>query len=281
MPPDSRGEFIPEDQSSAWTFSKDRADRSMRHLLNRLKDFPPGTTVSINLGFNSDGNPQGDQDARPWAAEIAKTNPIQTWDFSLTEGENAVYPHYRFTRLFQRRREERAAAPYRGGICFTMTPLLNQLSLYEAARSFADPDGDPRAIAEEFFVMLFGEPGRNLVDGYRLFEALPDWGSYDVVQMPRAEYHTRMTQLAEALEGVKDSVNTAAVFHPDPETYRAELLFFARLFADLTAPSPDYESLEKSYWNRVYGIYDKLPEHVDPRPRSATRRLIEHFANWR
>jgi hypothetical protein len=281
MPPTSQGEFIPEDQASAWTFSKDRADRSMRHLLSRLRDFPPNTTVSINLGFNSDGNPQGDQDARAWAVEIAKTNPIQTWDFSLTEGENAVYPHYRFSRLFQRRREEQATAPYRGGICFTMTPLLNQLSLYEAARSFTQSDGDPQKIAEEFFVMLFGEGGRKVVDGYRLFEAMPDWGSYDTVQLPRAEYHDQMRHLAEVLDGLKGSVNTTAVFHPTPEWYRSELLFFARLFADLAAPTPDYDSLEKVYWNRVYRIYDMLPDHVDPRPRHATRRLIQHFADWK
>lgn len=281
MPPDSHGEFVPKDQATAWTFSKDRADRAMTHLLRRLKDFPADTTVSINLGFNGDANPEGEQDARPWAVEIAKTNPIQTWDFSLTEGENAVYPHYRFSRLFQRRREERDAAPYRGGICFTMTPLLNQLSLYEAARSFTQPEGDPRQIAEEFFVLLFGEAGRGLVDGYRLFEALPDWGSYDVVQMPRAEYHAKMLELAEALKGVQNTVNTSVAFHPNPETYRAELEFFARLFADLTAPAPDYDALKKRYWNRVYRIYDLLPAHVDPRPHAATGRFIEHFANWK
>lgn len=280
MGPESRGEFVPADQGSAWTFSKERADRSMNHLLGRLKDFPPQTTVSINLGFNGDGNPQGEQDARPWAREIAKTNPIQTWDFSLTEGENAVYPHYRFSRLFQRRREEREAAPYRGGICFTMTPLLNQLSLYEAAQSFLRPDDDPRAIADEFFVMLFGERGRGLVDSYRLFEALPDWGSYDQVKMPRADYHARMRALAEALRAAQEGVNKDAVFHPSPEAYRQELLFFAELFADLTAPSPDYDVLRQTYWDRVYRIYDMLPDHVDPRPRAATDRFIRHFMDW-
>lgn len=280
MAPDSKGEFIPADQSTAWTFTKERSDRAMNHLVARLKDFPPDTTVSINLGFNPDGNPKGDEDARPWAREIAKTNPIQTWDFSLTEGENAVYPHYRFTRLFQRRKEELDAAPYRGGICFTMTPLLNQLSLYEAAKSFTQPEGDPQTIAGDYFAMLFGEPGRALVDDYRLFEALPDWGSYDTVKMPRAEYHARMTRLAKSLEEVKASVNTSATFHPSPEQYRAELQFFAQLFADLTAENPDYAALKKIYWDRVYRIYDMLPDHVDPRPRTATDRFIQHFMEW-
>jgi len=169
MPPDSRGEFIPEDQGTAWTFSKARADRSMNYLLKRLPDFPTNTVVSINLGFNGDGNPQGEQDARPWANAMTKTRRILTWDFSLTEGENAVYPHYRFARLFARRREERLAAPYSGGICFTMTPMLNQLSLFEAAQSFKDRDGDPHRLAGDFFVKVFGETGRAFVDEYRLF----------------------------------------------------------------------------------------------------------------
>jgi hypothetical protein len=177
--------------------------------------------VSINLGFNGDGNPQGEQDARPWANAIAKTHRILTWDFSLTEGENAVYPHYRFSRLFARRKEERAAAPYSGGICFTMTPMLNQLSLFEAAQSFRDRDGDPHRLAEDFFVRVFGEAGRALVDDYRLFEVIPDWGSYDVVKLPRAEYHKRMRAFVERLEGAKNAVNASAALFPDPETYRS------------------------------------------------------------
>jgi hypothetical protein len=280
MAPNSQGEFIPEDQGTAWTFSKERAERSMNHLLKRLTEFPPNTAVSINLGFNGDGNPQGEQDARPWANAIAKTRRILTWDFSLTEGENAVYPHYRFSRLFARRKEERAAAAYSGGICFTMTPMLNQLSLFEAAQSFRDREGDPHRLAGDFFVRVFGEAGRAMVDDYRLFEVIPDWGSYDVVKLPRAEYHKRMRAFVERLEGAKNAVNTSAVLFPDPETYRQELLFFARLFADLTAPSPDYDALKQVYWNRVYRIYDRLADHVDPRARGNTERLVRHFMSW-
>jgi len=281
MAPNSRGEFIPEDQGTAWTFSEERGERSMNHLLNRLAEFPANTVVSINLGFNADGNPQGEQDARPWAKAIARTRRILTWDFTLTEGENAVYPHYRFSRLFARRKEERAAAPYSGGIYFTMTPMLNQLSLFVAAQSFRDRDSDPYRLAGDFFARVFGNAGRALVDDYRLFEVIPDWGSYDVVKMPRVEYHERMRAFVERLEGAKNAVNASAVFFPDPETYRQELLFFARLFADLTAPAPNYDALKQVYWNRVYRIYDTLPSHVDPRPRGNTERFVRHFMDWK
>ena len=58
-------------------------------------------------------------------------------------------------------------------------------------------------------------------------------------------------------------------------------MFFAKLFADLTEPQPDYDALGKAYWNRVYRIYDSLPEYVDPRPRGNTQRLVRHFMDWK
>ena len=280
MPAGGRGEFIQEHQGSAWAFSKERADRAMHYLLQRLPDFPPDTAVGINMGFNPDGDPVGEQDSRGWAREIAKTNRVLTWDFSLTEGENAIHPHYRFDRLFARRRAEREAAPYSGGICFTMTPLLNQLSLFEAARSFQAPDADHREVAREFFRQVFGDSGPALVDYYRLFEVIPDWGCHSSVRMPRGIYHRLMSELVSLLDDIRPSVQTGVALHPSPEAYRQELLFFARLFAELSAPAPDYEALQNRYWQRVYRIYDQLPNHVDPRPRHATARLIDHFARW-
>jgi hypothetical protein len=281
MAADSQGEFIPQDQASAWSFSKIRSDRAMNHLLSRLDDFPADTIVAINMGFNPDGNPTNDQDARPWVREIARRRPVQTWDFSLTEGENAVYPHYRFERLFERRKQERAAAPYQGGICFTMTPLLNQLSLFESAQSFQNPDANADQLATEFFTSLFGAVGDQIPGLYRLFECLPDWGSYHPVKMARAAYHRKMADLVEVLAEARKTVNTSRAFHPQPEWYRQELLFYACLFRDLTATSPDYDTLKNNYWQHVYAIYDQLPDHVDPRPRGNTNRFIEHFMNWK
>ena len=86
-----------------------------------------------------------------------------------------------------------------------MTPMLNQLSLFEAAQSFRDRDDDAHRLAGELF---------------------------------------------------------------------------ARLFADLTAPHPDYDALKKAYWDRVYRLYDRLPNHVDPRPRGNTERFVRHFRDW-
>ncbi len=273
-----QGEFIAEYQHTAWDFDRQRADVSMTHLLKRLPDFPERTSVAINMGFNSDGNPVGEQDARPWIAEIAKTRSVQSWDFSLTEGENNVVPHYRFARLFEQRRKEQACSTYRGGICFTMSPLLNQLSLYMAPQSFLAPEADPDKLAAQFYTDLFGPQGREIVPYLPLFEVIKDWGNYHEIDLPRQDYHRRMTELAELLNALGGEERDAIPLFPDPATYRQTLSFYARLFADLSASSPDFDALRDRYWQRVYAIYDRLPAHVDPRPHQATDRLIGYFA---
>ena len=280
IPPGWLGEFIAADQHTAWAFDKGRADRSMNHLLRRLPDFPSDTAIAINMGFNSDGNAIGEQDARQWAHEIAKTNRILTWDFSLTEGENAIFPHYRFERLFHRRREEAAAAPYSGGICFTMTPRLNVLSLYESAQSFINPQGDHQQLAEAFYERLFGPAARELASLLPYFEIIPDWGHYASLDVTREQYHRTMKDMVALLRDLDGREAGDLPFNPTPQAYRQELLFFARFFADLSAPSPDYDELQRTYWQSVYAIYDQLPRHVDPRPHAATERLIDFFKSF-
>lgn len=283
LPEGSCGEFLKENQSTAWRFVPSRAERSMTHLCRRLNEFPQRTSVAINMGFNpdgrSDGAPDGSQDARRWVKEIATTNRVLTWDYSLTEGENSVVPHYRFQRLFRQRRLERDVGAYSGGICYTMSPLLNQLSLYEAAQSFLDPDADADSIARAFYTNLFGEDGRLIPELVRHLEVVHDWGSYPEksvdVSKDRQTYHNSMTTLVDLLQSVRP--RDGLVFHPEPDSYRKSLLFFAELFRDLSGPNPDFSELRSRYWNAVYGIYDLLPQHVDPRPRSATNAIIDHF----
>ncbi len=279
-PPGWKGEFIQSIQGTAWKFDKKRADEAMAYFIKRLPDFPKDTSVAINLAFNPDGNPDqgnGEMDARPWAREIAKTNRVLTWDFSLTEGENAVAPHYRFGRLFAQRKREQDAAPYSGGICFTMSPLLNQLSLYQSAQSFMHPDADPAMLTRRFYRRLFGSDAEKLNELLPLFEIIPDWGNYNQIDLPRREYHARMGEGVELLRALEGKADNSVPFNPSPEEYRKELLFFFELFRDLSADAPDFDALIKQYWNRVYAIYDHLPQHVDPRPHGATERLVRFF----
>ncbi|MBX7258324.1 MAG: hypothetical protein K1Y02_18315 [Candidatus Hydrogenedentes bacterium] len=279
-PPDWKGEFIQSIQGSAWRFDKQRADDAMEYLIKRLPEFPKETSVAINLGFNSDSNPDsegGVQDARPWAREIAKTNRVVTWDFSLTEGEGAIVPHYRFERLYAQRKRELDAAPYEGGICFTMTPLLNQLSLYQSAQSFINPSADYDELTKTYYARLFGSQSEPLASLLPLFEIIPDWGNYSRIDLSRTAFHARMREGVDLLRSLESSVNGNLPFHPHPEQHRKDLLFFFELFAELSGDSPDFDQLTKRYWQRVYAIYDLLPKHVDPRPHSATQRLIRYF----
>lgn len=272
-----KGEFAQKYQHTAWRFEKIRTERCMNHLLKRLPGFPEQTSVGINLGFNPDGIPDGEQSAIHWANEIAKTNRINSWDFSLTEGENAVIPHFRFERLFAQRKRERAAAPYSGGICYTMSPLLNQLSLYESAQSFLDPDGDYIKIAKCFCEKLFGYTGRELVPYLGLFDIVPDWGNHVVIDMSREQYHRKMIELVDLLQSLSPVHSDDFPIYPSPEAWLTEHLFFAKLFSKLSEPSPNFDNLYKEYWNHVYKIYDQLPVHVDPRPKNASNRIINHF----
>jgi hypothetical protein len=279
-PPDWKGEFLQDWQHTAWNFDAPRAERSMRHLVRRLPDFPERTSISLNMGFNSDGNPAGDQDARAWVREIARSRPVYSWDFSLTEGENNVIPHYRFQRLYDRRKEERACGGYSGGICFTMTPLLSQLSLFQSLHSFQDPDADFDELSRSFYQNLFGPHGSEIPAYLPLFEVIKDWGNYLEINLPRSLYHQKMLALAELIDGLRPINRGDFPFYPDPEVYRQDMLFFARLFADLSAPHPDYPALAARYWQRVYPIWDHLPVHVDPRPRFAVDRLIDFFRTF-
>ena len=83
-----------------------------------------------------------------YAREIAQTHAVTSWDYALAEGELICYPHWRLPRMAARRREERAAAPYLGGMSYTMTPKLNLLSLYAAGCFFQNPDADPDQVSQ-------------------------------------------------------------------------------------------------------------------------------------
>jgi len=139
---------------------------------------------------------------------------IVTWDFSLTEGEGAIVPHYRFDRLYAQRHRELEAAPYQGGICFTMTPLLNQLSLYQSAQSFLNPDADHKALTRAFYRRLFGADAERLAGLLPLFEIIPDWGNYAPVNMSRTEYHHRMAEGVDLLRSLEGKANLDIPFNP-------------------------------------------------------------------
>jgi hypothetical protein len=245
-----------------------RARAAVQHLCHRLPDFPHGTSVALTPEGTT-GEPVG-----PWsegAREIARTHRVHVWDPGLTEPEGPVLPRYPVDRLYQQRRAM-AAGSYGGGACTTASPLLNQLSAFVAARSFLQPETAPGEMARGFLQGILGTQGRAAAETLPLFEPeLP-------VGLGRGEYHKRMAALLDLLSSLK--ARSTGPFHPEPEAYRKELVFYARLYRDLSDRTPDYDELRQRYWYHVYRIHDRRPDGVDPRPSYAADQVVARFRDW-
>lgn len=264
----------PEVPCHIWNGGRDRSRQAMEYFVGRLSEFPDDAMVAINLGFSPDGDDTMGGDAREYAREIAKTRSITTWDYSLAEGELINYPHWRLPRIAQRRREERAAAPYVGGMSYTMTPKLNLLSMYAAGRLFADPDADPDMISREFCVQVFGESGAEIGELFEAFEVVNGWGHYPRAAWTKDELRQRYARMIDLLEAA-DTSACALPLYPDPETYRQDLLWFAHRFHEMAGSDPDRERIRKEYWRKALAIYDVIPMSADKRAELAARSFSE------
>lgn len=263
----------PETPAHIWNGDRDRARVAMEHLIANLHRFPKDMIVAINLGFNPDGEYESmGGDARPWAKIISETNEIVTWDYSLAEGELVTYPHWRLPRMITRRSEERAAAPYSGGINYTMSPKLNQLSLYAGAKTLENPNDDPNRISREFCSAVFGDENARLGDLFEAFEIVHGWGHY-----PRRTWTN--PELIEAFEEMitllkrADMTKCTLQFFPTPEQYREDILWFAGKFLELVRENPDRVSIRREYWNKALHIYDQIPMSTDERAEEAANRF--------
>lgn len=264
----------PETPCHIWNGGQPRAQAAMEYLLKRLPDFPNGTTVAINLGFSPDCDATMGGDARAWAREVAKTNPITSWDYSVAEGELINYPHWRLPRMSSRRREERAAAPYSGGMSYTMTPKLNLLNMFAAGEFFANPDADPDLVSRKFASLVFGEEHAVLGELFEAFEVVQGWGYYPRRQWSRAALLKAYGEIIDRLESADVSRCRLPLF-PGPQTYRQDLLWFAHKFREMAGTAPDREAIRKDYWARALSIYDTIPMSADKRAEAAARQFSD------
>ncbi|MBR4748267.1 MAG: hypothetical protein IK083_01665 [Abditibacteriota bacterium] len=248
-----------------WNGRMDRAKAAMEYLLARLDRFPEDTFVEINLGFSSNATYEQGGPAKKWAREIAKKREIITWDYSLSEGELITYPHWRLPRMSQKIREWRSSAPYSGGMSYTMTPKLNLMSQYAAARLMTDPDADPDMISGDFCAQVFGEEHRALGELFEAFEIVDTgWGHFPRHQWSRQALRETYGEMIEHLEAADVSRCSLPLF-PDPEEYRNDLLWFARIFLELAGDDPDRQSVRQRYWEKSMKIYDYIPMSEDKR----------------
>lgn len=257
-----------------WNGSLDRATVAMDHFLKRLPEFPSDALVAINLGFSPDGDAIMGGDARAWAREIAKQRTIVTWDYSVSEGELVLYPHWRLPRMAARRREERAVAPFAGGMNYTMSPKLNLLTHYAAGALLLDPAADPDKLSRAFCAAVFGDEHAVLGELFEAFEVITGWGHYPRRKWSRPVLRAVYREMIERLEAADVSRCTLPLF-PDPESYRQDLLWFARTFLEMAGDQPDRERIRCDYWHKTFAIYDHIPMSVDERADQAARKFAD------
>ncbi|HOX36881.1 MAG TPA: hypothetical protein PL033_02740 [Candidatus Brocadiia bacterium] len=264
-------------QCHIWNGKPERAKRAMDELMKRLPEFPENTSVAINLGFSGDADATAGGDAREYVREVAKSRRINSWDYSVTEGELVVHPHWRLPRIFSRRREERACAPYHGAMSYTMSPRLSHMCMYAAAQAGINPDRDPDQVSREFCARVFGKEHEALGDLFEAFEVVPAWGFYPRRRWSKEEAHRAYKRIIEHLESATTDACELPLY-PSPEQYRADLLWFARKFAGMSGPNPDRGAIRREYWQRCLSIYDHVPMSVDERANAAADQFANLFA---
>ncbi len=259
-----------------WNGNPERAKCAMDDFMRRLPLFPKDMIVGLNLGVSPDSDCTVGGDARPYVREIAKTHRVASWDYAVTEGDLVVHPHWRLPRIFSRRREERAVAPYHGAMAYTMSPMLSHLCMYAAAQAGIDPDLDPDAVSKDFCVKVFGDENARLGELFEAFEVMPGWGHYPRRKWSAVEASKAYGEIVERLE-TADMSKCGLPLFPSPERYRQSLLWFARLFRRLSSPDADREAIREEYRRGCYGVYDKAPKAVDERSEQAARQFSRLF----
>jgi hypothetical protein len=229
-----------------WTGDRKRAEKSMHYFLSKLPEFPPGMFASINQGFSPDCNPNANGgDGRPFAKEAAKTRPVLTWDYSVTEGEGTVSPRCRVRRMFQQRRAELEQGCYSGGICYTMAPKLNCLSIFCCAEAYWNPALKPEGVLADFGRLVFGERRAAIGPLMEEFEVIPDWGYYAPFPYSPERLKKSMARLLPILDGVSPESKSRLPLAPTMAEYRQSLRYYADLFERLAAVAMELEQAGK------------------------------------
>ncbi len=273
-----------------WTGNRQRAERSMRYFLSKLPAFPPGMFASINQGFSPDCSPTSHGgDGRPFAREAAKTRPVLTWDYSVTEGEGTVSPRCRVRRMFQQRRAEWEQGCYSGGICYSMAPKLNCLSIFCCAEAYWNPSLEPAGVLADFGRLVFGQERAAIGPLMEEFEVIPDWGYYAPFPYSPQRLQKSMARLLPMLEGVGPESKSRLPLAPTMAEYRKSLCYYADLFQRLASVAIDLEQARKlakasgriPAHRRDWLYLDELEEILavpgDFPQRAALRKLVDRL----
>ena len=84
----------------------------------------------------------------------------------------------------------------------------------------------------------------------------------------------KYTEMIERLEAA-DMSSCALPLFPNPETYRRDILWFARTFRELAGPNPDRERIRRDYWSKALSVYDSIPMSADERAEPAAKQFAD------
>ncbi len=228
-----------------WTGNRQRAESSMRYFLSKLPEFPAGTFTSINQGFSPDCDPKSHGgDGRPFARQAAAICPVLTWDYSVSEGEGTVSPRCRVRRMFQQRQAELALGCYSGGICYTMAPKLNCLSIFCCGEAWWNPALKPDDVLRDFGRLTFGDELATVGPLMEEFEIIPDWGYYPPFPYSPKRLQESMARLMPLLQSVKPEATPRLPLAATMAEYRKSLLYYADLFHKLASIAVDLEEAQ-------------------------------------
>jgi hypothetical protein len=138
---------------------------------------------------------------------------------------------------------------------------------------FINADADPDLVSREFCAAVFGEEHAALGELFEAFEVVPGWGHYPRRKWSKDVLAVKYDEMIERLEAAETSRCSLPLF-PDPETYRQDLLWFARRFREMAGPNPDRERIRREYWAKSLAIYDAIAMSADPRAEMAA----QHFS---
>jgi hypothetical protein len=142
---------------------------------------------------------------------------------------------------------------------------------------FSDPLTDPDLVSREFCRKVFGPEHERIGELFEAFEVAQGWGHYPRRQWDKSALRAAYGELVERLEAADVSGCQLPLF-PDAETYRQDLLWFARKFLELAGPEPDRARIRKEYWQKALYIYDKVPRSVDERAEASANRFSSILA---
>ena len=233
-------------------WSRESAERSMEYLIEKLSEFPQGTYVSINRGFDADANPDnlddaGGGDARPYAKRASALVPVLSWDYTISDTEETVFPHCHLRQTIETRIKELEDGCYSGGITWTLAPQLQSLQAFCSAETWWNPHREAEDILKDYSRLTFGEGKESIGLLLEEFEVIPQRRIVPPFPYSADRLAKSMARLLPELEKLDTGKAPRLPLSIDYASYVKYLVFFAILSRDLADVSMQVDAMNTAF----------------------------------